>query len=81
MVCTAKTHNLTLAALAAMTVVLSLAVVLAHITTTYAAPPGLREGCENKGGNEPSGQQGKCKGGGLDEFVKNRGGNRPGGYN
>jgi hypothetical protein len=58
-----KTHNLTLSALAAMTVVLSLAVVPALITTTYAAPPGLREGCENKGGNEPSGQQGKCKAG------------------
>ena len=64
-----------------MTVVLSLAVVQALITNTYADPPGLREGCENKGGKEPSGQQGKCKGGGLDEFVEKRGGNRPGGRN
>jgi hypothetical protein len=76
-----NTNKLTFAALAAMAVALSFAVVPALITTTYAVPPGLREGCENKGGNEPSGQQGKCNGGGLDEFVENRGGNRPGGHN
>ena len=46
-------------------------------SAAYAVPPGLREGCENNGGNEPAGQQGKCNGGGLDEFVENRGEHRP----
>jgi hypothetical protein len=75
------THKMTFAALAAMAVALSLAVLPAFTTTTYAVPPGLREGCENQGGNEPPGQQGKCQGEGLNTFVENRGGNRPPGQN
>ena len=72
-----KTSKVTFAALAAMAVALSLAVLPAFISATYAVPPGLREGCENQGGNEPPGQQGKCQGQRLNEFVENRGGNRP----
>ncbi len=53
------------------------AVVPALITTSYADGRNWDDGCENNGGNEPSGQEGKCKGGGLTAFVENGGGNRP----
>ncbi|MDQ3966953.1 MAG: hypothetical protein M3275_00990 [Thermoproteota archaeon] len=76
-----RSYKITFAAVAAMAVVIAFAVAPALTSAAYAAPPGLREGCENQGGNEPRGQQGKCRGGGLDPFVENRGGNRPGGHN
>ena len=59
-----------------MVLALAFTVMPALTSATYAVPPGLREGCENNEGNEPTGQQGKCQGEGLDRFVENRGGNR-----
>lgn len=35
------------------------------------------ERCENRGGNQPSGQQGKCNGGGLTCTVVNPSGKAP----
>ena len=75
------TNKVTFAALAAIAVALSLAVVPALTSAAYAVPPGLREACENGGGNEPAGQQGKCNGNGLEESVKNKAGHKPGGHN
>jgi hypothetical protein len=70
-----NTHKVTFAALAiAMAVAVAVAVAPTFITSASAA---IREGCENQGGNEPTGQQGKCQGGGLDEFAENPAGQRP----
>ena len=39
--------------------------------------------CDNKGGNQPGGQQPTCTGGGLDQNSENQNpaGNAPGGHN
>ena len=63
MVCMAKTHNLTFAAFAAIAVALSLAIAPA---LTNQASAKIQEvvidgRCENPAGNEPGGQQPRCK--------------------
>jgi hypothetical protein len=63
MVCTAKTHNLTLSAHAAMIVVLSLAVVPALITTTYAAPQGREKAVKIREGTSHQDSREKAKAG------------------
>jgi hypothetical protein len=40
-------------------------------------PPPMEQVCENPGGNQPPGQQGKCQGEGLTEYVENPAGHRP----
>ncbi len=62
-----NTHKLTFAALAAMAVTLSVAMVVSSLATPAAAKitPATPPSCENPGGNQPGGQQPTCTGGGL----------------
>lgn len=56
-------HKVTFAALAAMAVTLSVAMVVSSLATPVQAKitPAQPPSCENGGGNEPGGQQPNCK--------------------
>jgi hypothetical protein len=58
-----NTNKLTFAAVAALAVALSLAIVPALTNQAFAKiePVVIEERCENPAGNEPGGQQPKCK--------------------
>ena len=62
-----NTHKLTFAALAAMAVTMSVAMLISTIATPVAAKitPAQPPSCTNGGGNQPGGQQPNCKGEGL----------------
>ncbi len=62
-----NTNKLTFAAAAAMAVTLSVAMLVSSIATPVAAKitPAQPPSCENRGGNQPGGQQPTCTGGGL----------------
>jgi hypothetical protein len=70
-------HKVTFAALAAMAVTLSVAMLVSSLATPVQAkitPPS----CENPGGNEPAGQQPVCKGGAHEQNpAENPAGNEP----
>jgi hypothetical protein len=70
------TNKVTFAALAAMAVVLSVAMLVSSV----AAPVAAKIECENRGGQTPEGQQGKdkCRGPALEN--KNPAGKEPGGW-
>jgi hypothetical protein len=76
-----NTHKLTFAALAAMAVTLSVAMLVSSIATPVAAkisPPS----CETQGGQQPPGQQPQCQGEGLEqEPARNPSGKAPPGQN
>ena len=61
------THKLTFAALAAMAVMLSVAMLVSSIATPVQAKitPGQPPNCTNNGGQQPGGQQPTCTGEGL----------------
>jgi hypothetical protein len=74
-------QKLTLAALAAIAVVLSAPLLVLSVATPAEAKISPRS-CTNGGGNEPGGQQPVCKGGGLTQNpATNPAGNEPGGHN
>jgi hypothetical protein len=60
-------HKVTFAALAALAVALSVAMLVSSIATPAAAKitPAQPPSCENPAGNEPGGQQPECQGEGL----------------
>jgi hypothetical protein len=60
-------HTLTFVALAAMAVTLSVAMLVSSLATPAAAKitPAQPPSCENRGGNQPGGQQPTCEGEGL----------------
>ena len=62
-----NTHKLTFAALAAMAVTMSVAMLVSSIATPVAAKitPGTPPSCTNNGGQQPGGQQPNCQGEGL----------------
>ena len=65
-----NTHKVTFAALAAMAVTLSVAMVFSSLATPVQAKitpgtPGTPPSCTNGGGNQPGGQQPNCQGEGL----------------
>ncbi|MDQ3847537.1 MAG: hypothetical protein M3261_01110 [Thermoproteota archaeon] len=62
-----NTHKLTFAAVAAMAVTLSVAMLVSSIATPVAAKitPAQPPSCENRGGQQPGGQQPTCTGEGL----------------
>jgi hypothetical protein len=72
-----NTHNVTFAALAALAVTLSVAMLVSSL-----AAPALAKitpaNCTNNGGNQPGGQQPVCQGGGLTQNpATNPAGNEP----
>ena len=70
-------HKVTFAALAAMAVTLSVAMLVSSLATPVQAKIS-EPSCTNGGGNEPGGQQPVCKGGGLDQNpATNPAGNEP----
>jgi hypothetical protein len=72
-----KTHKLTFAALAAMAVTLSVAMLVSSAATPVLAKI-TPANCENQGGNQPGGQQPVCQGGGLTQNpATNPAGNEP----
>jgi hypothetical protein len=72
-----KTHKLTFAALAAMAVTLSVAMLVSSAVTPVLAKI-TPANCENQGGNQPGGQQPVCQGGGLTQNpATNPAGNEP----
>jgi hypothetical protein len=66
------THKVTFAALAAMAVALSLAVVPALTNQAFAKIQEvvIEERCENPAGQEPGGQQPRCKGEGQEQITE-----------
>jgi hypothetical protein len=71
------THKLTFAALAAMAVALSVAMLVSSVATPVAAKISPAN-CTNGGGNQPGGQQPVCQGGGLTQNpATNPAGNEP----
>jgi hypothetical protein len=62
-----STNKVTFAALAAMAVALSVAMLVSSVATPVQAKitPAQPPSCENNGGNQPGGQQPTCTGGGL----------------
>jgi len=78
-----NTHKVTFAALAAMAVTLSVAMIVSSLATPVQAKinPATPPSCENGGGNEPGGQQPNCQGEGLTQNpatpATNPAGNEP----
>lgn len=65
-----NTHKVTFAALAAMAVTLSVAMLVSSLATPVQAKitPATPPSCETQGGgNQPPGQQPECQGGGLEQ--------------
>ena len=62
-----NTNKLTFAALAAMAVTMSVAMLVSSVATPVAAKitPAQPPSCENRGGQQPGGQQPNCQGEGL----------------
>ncbi|MDQ3887821.1 MAG: hypothetical protein M3251_00960 [Thermoproteota archaeon] len=67
-----NTHKLTFAALAAMAVVLTLAIAPAFTNQAFAKIQQVvvEERCENPAGQEPGGQQPRCKGEGQTQITE-----------
>ena len=78
-----NTHKVTFAALAAMAVTLSVAMLVSSVVTPVQAKitPAQPPSCENGGGNQPGGQQPTCQGQGLTQNpakpAKNPAGHEP----
>lgn len=70
-----KSHKLTFAALAALAVTLSAALLVSSVATPVAAK--IRPACETSSEKEPPGQQPTCKGEGLTDVAKNPAGKKP----
>jgi hypothetical protein len=76
-------HKVTFAALAAMAVTLSVAMLVSSLATPVQAKitPATPPSCENPGGNQPGGQQPTCEGEGLTQNegtpATNPAGNEP----
>lgn len=76
-------HKVTFAALAAMAVTLSVAMLVSSLATPVQAKitPAEPPSCTNGGGNEPGGQQPNCQGEGLTQNegspARNPAGNEP----
>jgi hypothetical protein len=74
---TQPTRTVTFAALAAMAISLSVAMLVSSIATPVAAKISPAN-CETQGGNQPPGQQPVCQGGGLTQNpATNPAGNEP----
>ena len=58
-------------------IALAAGLTLGTVFTIGPAAAKQTEECSNRGGNQPSGQQGKCKGGGLTCLVVNPSGKPP----
>jgi hypothetical protein len=70
-------HKVTFAALAAMAVALSVAMLVSSLATPVEAKISPAN-CTNGGGNQPGGQQPVCQGGGLTQNpATNPSGNEP----
>ena len=69
-------HKVTFAALAAMAVALSVAMLVSSVATPVAAR--IEPVCQNPGGGEP---QGNCQGQALEEENQNPTGKAPRGHN
>jgi hypothetical protein len=68
-----NTNKLTFAALAAMAVTLSVAMLVSSVAAPAAAKiKAVDTSCENQGGQEPGGQQPSCKGAGLTQHTENQ---------
>ena len=68
-----NTHKLTFAALAAMAVTLSVAMLVSSVAAPVAAKISpVDTSCTNQGGNQPGGQQPECQGGGLTQQTENQ---------
>jgi len=68
-----NTHKVTFAALAAMAVTLSIAMLVSSLATPVAAKiQAVDVSCTNGGGNQPGGQQPTCQGGGLTQESENQ---------
>jgi len=68
-----NTNKVTFAALAAMAVALSVAMLVSSVATPVAAkitPVTEDTGCVNNGGQRPPGQQPTCSGGGLTQETE-----------
>jgi hypothetical protein len=77
-------HKVTFAALAAMAVTLSVAMLVSSLATPVQAKiESVDTSCSNGGGNQPGGQQPTCSGGGLTQQSENQNpaGNAPSGQN
>ncbi len=59
-------HNVTFAVLAVMAVTLSVAMLVSSVATPVAAKISPAN-CENRGGQQPGGQQPTCQGQGLEQ--------------
>jgi hypothetical protein len=67
------THKVTFAALAAMAVALSIAMLVSSLATPVAAKiQAVDTSCTNGGGNQPRGQQPTCSGEGLTQERENQ---------
>jgi hypothetical protein len=68
-----NTHRVTFAALAAMAIALSVAMLVSSVAAPVAAKiqPVPTE-CTNAGGNQPGGQQPECQGAGLTQETENQ---------
>jgi hypothetical protein len=72
-----NTHNVTFAALAALAVTLSVAMLVSSLAAPVQAKISPAN-CTNNGGQQPGGQQPVCQGGGLtQEPATNPAGNAP----
>jgi len=68
-----NTHKVTFAALAAMAVTLSVAMLVSSVAAPVQAkisPVTTDTGCTNGGGNPPGGQQPSCTGSGLTQETE-----------
>jgi hypothetical protein len=71
-----KSHKMTFAALAALAVTLSVAMLVSSVATPVAAK--IEPVCENPGGQEP---KGNCQGEALTKENRNPSGKAPPGHN
>ena len=68
-----NTHKVTFAALAAMAVALSVAMLVSSLATPVQAKIAATDvSCTNQGGQQPGGQQPSCQGGGLTQETENQ---------